>query len=65
MTRGQRLACPHVVVFHSKQTKYASRDEAWAIVGPILARILAQIIAREQEEQEKKTKATRNREASV
>jgi len=65
MTRGQRLACPHIVVFHSNQPKYASRDEAWAAVGPILARILAQIIAYEQEEQERKTKATRKREASV
>ncbi len=48
MTRGQRLACPHIAVFHSNQPKYANRDEAWAAVGPILARILAQIIAHEQ-----------------
>ncbi len=65
MTRGKRLAGPRIIVSHSNQPKYASRDEAWAVVGPTLARILAQIIMREQEEQERKTETTRKRESAV
>ncbi|MBN1136837.1 MAG: hypothetical protein JXM73_09635 [Anaerolineae bacterium] len=51
MTKGKRLACPRIVVVEAEELKYASRDEAWAAVGPILARILAQTIRQEKAEQ--------------
>lgn len=48
MTRGKRLGCPRIVVVQAEQLKHATREEAWAVVGPVLARILAQVILREE-----------------
>lgn len=56
MTRGKRLECPRIVVVQAEQLKHATREEAWAVVGPVLARILAQTITREKAEQEKKAR---------
>jgi hypothetical protein len=61
MTRGKRLACPHVTVLRADPPKYATREEAWAVVGRIVARILAQAILQDQAEQEQ---ATRKRKPS-
>ena len=67
MPRGKRLPCPRIIVVHADQPKYASRDEAWAVAGPVLARILAQTILREQDERERnnKKKTTRKRGSSA
>jgi hypothetical protein len=55
MTRGKRLVCPRIVVVQAAEPRFASRDDAWAVAGPILARILAQTILREQEERKENT----------
>jgi hypothetical protein len=46
MTRGKRLECPRIVVV---QVEHATREDAWAVVGPVLAHILAQTITREKD----------------
>jgi hypothetical protein len=48
MARGARLKCPPLVVMHAQEPYFKSRQEAWAVVGPILARLLAQTIMRTQ-----------------
>jgi hypothetical protein len=67
MPRGKRLPCPRIVVVRADRPKYASRDEAWAVACPVLARILAQIILREEDERERKNKKkiTRKRGSSA
>ncbi|GAB4537146.1 MAG: hypothetical protein Kow0063_23480 [Anaerolineae bacterium] len=55
MARGRRLACPSIIVIQANRPKYATRDEAWAVVGPVLARILAQTILRDQEKPKSET----------
>lgn len=53
MTQGKRLSPPRIVVCCAAQPRYASRDEAWQAVGPVLARILAHVIMHEKAEQER------------
>ena len=53
MTRGKRLVCPRIVIHHAAQPEHATRDDAWVVVEPVLARILAQTTLREQAEREK------------
>jgi len=55
MTRGKRLACPRIVVTQAAQPRFTTREEAWDVVGPVLARILAQTILREQAKQERRS----------
>jgi hypothetical protein len=59
MTRGKRLECPRIVVVQAEQPRHATREEAWAVVGPVLARILAQTITREKVVQKKKHSSRR------
>jgi hypothetical protein len=58
MTRGRPIPAPKIVVVHSDQPRFASRDEAWTTVGPIWARILAQTILRDLESQPKKANSS-------
>lgn len=51
MTRGKRLECPNITIVRAAEPKFKTRDEAWQVVGPILARILAQTISSEKQEQ--------------
>jgi hypothetical protein len=46
MTRGKALLCPNFIVFSSSHPRFSSVDEAWMVIGPIYARILAQVINR-------------------
>lgn len=55
MTRGKRLECPHITIVRAAEPKFKTRDEAWQVVGPILARILAQTISSEKQEQKGET----------
>lgn len=48
MSRGKKLHCPRIILVPAKQPKYSSRDEMWTVVGPILARVLAQVILQEK-----------------
>jgi hypothetical protein len=47
MTRGKPLVCPKITVSHSSNPKFSSRDELWTVAGPILARIMTQVLVRE------------------
>lgn len=53
MTRGKNCERPRIVVVQAAQPRYKTRDEAWKAVGPIWARILAQVISWEKREQER------------
>jgi hypothetical protein len=55
MTRGKVLECPNITIVRAAEPKFKTRDEAWQVVGPILARILAQKISVEKQEQEGET----------
>lgn len=55
MTRGKRLECPNITIVRAAESKFKTRDEAWQVVGPILARILAQTISAEKQEQKDET----------
>jgi hypothetical protein len=39
-----------MVIIQAAEPKYKTRDEAWQVVGPILARILAQTISLEKQQ---------------
>jgi hypothetical protein len=47
MTRGKNLVCPRITVTHSAKPKFSSQDELWSVAGPILARIMTQVLVRE------------------
>jgi hypothetical protein len=49
MTRGKRLECPRIVVVQATELKFATVDEAWAAIGPVLARVIAAAILREEQ----------------
>lgn len=59
MTRGKRLECPNITIIRAAEPKFKSRDEAWQVVGPILARILAQTISVKKQEQKSETQRQR------
>jgi hypothetical protein len=46
MTRGKRLECPRIVVVQAAELKFATVDEAWAAVRPVLARATTAAILR-------------------
>jgi hypothetical protein len=48
MAKGKKIIPPKIVVVHSANPRFASRDEAWEVAGPILARLIAQTILAEQ-----------------
>jgi hypothetical protein len=52
----KRLTCPRIVVTPAARPKYASRQDAWTTVGPVIARILAQTIRRERERRARKAR---------
>lgn len=54
MPRGKAHTCPRIVVTHAVEPRFASRDEAWAVVGPIIARILAQAILADKKKEKLK-----------
>lgn len=51
MAKGKKRECPRIIVVQAVKPKFNTRDEAWQVIGPILARILAQTIAVEKQEQ--------------
>ncbi|TET52816.1 MAG: hypothetical protein E3J64_04510 [Anaerolineales bacterium] len=48
MTRGKRLECPRIVVVQAAELKFKTVEEAWAAIGPVLARVIAAAILREE-----------------
>ncbi|MCL4302330.1 MAG: hypothetical protein KJ077_41965 [Anaerolineae bacterium] len=60
MTRGKTRECPRIVVVQAAEPKFNTRDEAWQVIGPILARILAQTIAVEKQEQKGENRRQRH-----
>ena len=44
MARGKRLVPPRIVLIPSETPKYDSQAQAWAVVGPVLARILGKVL---------------------
>lgn len=56
MTRGKRLATPRIVICVADHPRYATQDEAWAVVGRLLARMIARLILAEQAKQEQVTR---------
>ncbi len=51
MAKGKKRECPRIIVVQTAEPKFNTRDEAWQVIGPILARILAQTISVEKQEQ--------------
>jgi hypothetical protein len=49
MTRGKKIECPRIVVVQVAELKFETVDEAWAVVGPVLARVIAAAILREEQ----------------
>ena len=49
MTRGKRLECPRIVVVQATELRFETVDEAWAAIGPVLARVIAAAILREEQ----------------
>jgi hypothetical protein len=44
MTRGKKLLPPKITIVTAENPKYKSKDEAWQVVGPLLAQIIAKQI---------------------
>ena len=47
--RGKPLKCPRVILVPAKDPKFLTRQDAWVIVGPIIARIIAAVIQHAEE----------------
>jgi hypothetical protein len=52
MTRGKKLKCPRIVVVQAKNPRFETVEEAWASVGPIVARLVAAAILRDEAERQ-------------
>lgn len=55
MPKGKQLPPPEIIVKQADELKFASQEEAFEVVGPILARMIAQTILRENEEKKRKS----------
>lgn len=53
MTQGKKLECPKIIVVQAAEPKFKTRDEAWHVIGPIFARILAQTISKDKQQEQK------------
>jgi hypothetical protein len=51
MTRGNKLKCPRIVVVQAAEPRFATVEEAWAAVGPVIARLVAAAILKDDGEQ--------------
>lgn len=59
MTHGKKLRPPQLKIVTADQPRYASIDEVWQVVGPILAQMLAKMIENDRLIQpDKKSKKT-------
>jgi hypothetical protein len=54
MTRGKKLIPPQIRIVPAEHPRYSSLDEAWQVVGPLLAQLLAEMIKRDKANQGKK-----------
>ena len=52
MTRGKKIECPRIVVVQAAEPKFATVEEAWAAVGPVVARLVVAAILWEEQELE-------------
>lgn len=49
MTCGKRLSSPKIKIFLADQPRYKSMDDAWQVVGPLLAQMLAEMMKSEKQ----------------
>ena len=52
MTRGKKIQPPKLIFTTIDSPRYASLDEAWQVVGPLMAQLVAEIIKKKNLSQE-------------
>lgn len=55
MTKGKRIAKGEIVIRLAENHRYKNTKEAWEAVGPIFARLIADLIKKRKQKTQKRT----------